>query len=130
MERGVLAIFAEASVQSSESLRSFVNYYNIPFFTWSYPDTKENDFFDKKSDSENDLNNADVTTTDSVETLDYLTTARPNLQKSKQIENKQDEKSFLLNMHPSLTSVLISLIKYNRWQNIYYVYNHDEGKQF
>ena len=46
MERGVVALFGETTMLTSDSLKQFVNAYNIPFFTWSYPNLKTNDFVD------------------------------------------------------------------------------------
>ena len=58
MERGALAIFGEADLATSNSLRSFVNYYNVPFFTWSYPAFNDFnvDYIEKKSDLETVVN--------------------------------------------------------------------------
>lgn len=129
MERGVLAIFAESNIPSSESLSSFVNFYNIPFFTWSYPNKKNEELNDKKFEAES-TSSHDALTTDYSQDY-YLTSTKPKIddqKASQQEEEDSNEVNFLLNMHPSYTSVLISLIKYNRWQTIYYLYNHDEGK--
>ena len=38
-----------------------------------------------------------------------------------------DGNRFVVNLHPAITPTLISLIKYNRWKTIYYLYNHEEG---
>lgn len=42
-------------------------------------------------------------------------------------EMNSQSKNFQVHMHPDMVPMLISLIKYNRWQIIYYVYNHDEA---
>ena len=42
-------------------------------------------------------------------------------------EVNSQSKNFQIHMHPDMVPMLISLIKYNRWQIIYYVYNHDEA---
>ena len=112
MERGVLALFGETSMLSLDSLKSFVNTYNIPFFTWTYPNLNYVDFFDTKIDSE--------TTVDSTDELADSISSKPN-------EPPKEESNYLLNMHPSLTPLIISLLKYHRWETIYYIYDNDEG---
>ena len=118
MERGALAIFGEADLATSNSLRSFVNYYNVPFFTWSYPAFNDFnvDYIEKKSDLETVVN-------DNYESSNKA----KKLETNKIIKNSGDALNFLLNMHPSFTPALVSLIKYNRWQTVYYIYDHDEG---
>jgi hypothetical protein len=116
MERGALAIFGEADLSTSNSLRSFVNYYNVPFFTWSYPTLNDfnADHIEKKSELETEAN-------------ENYENRFKKLEINKARKNSDDALNFLLNMHPSFTPVLVSLIKYNRWQTVYYVYDHDEG---
>ena len=41
MERGVVALFGETKMATSDLLKAFVNQYNIPFYTWSYPRNDE-----------------------------------------------------------------------------------------
>jgi len=112
MSRGVLAIFGETNMFTAESIKSFVNHYNIPFFTWTYPtsdlipnDSKEEAFL---LDEENDYDDDEET------------------QKIK-MKNKTPQTSYLFNMYPSLTGLLISLLKYHKWKNIYYIYDNDEA---
>ena len=93
MEKGVLAIFSEISFNNYDSVNTFVNYYNIPFLTWSYPNRNEENL-DKKLSAE---------------------------------YNETSNENFLLNMHPNLAPILISLVKYNRWEVLYYFYDSDEA---
>lgn len=42
-------------------------------------------------------------------------------------KNEHKAESFILNMHPDLVPLLVSMIKYSRWKNIYYVYDNEEA---
>ncbi len=108
MERGVLALFGETSMAASDSLKSIVNQYNIPFYTWSYP---------KNDEITNVINAGSESSADSTETEQIVSTSN-------------ESPNFLLNMHPSLSPMLIFLMKYHRWQTIYYIYDNDEGFYF
>ena len=107
MERGVLALFGDASMAAADSLKSFVNQYNIPFFTWSYPKNDE-------------LMNVISASSESESQTESEPQAIAN----------DGPSSFLLNMHPSLSPMLIFLMKYHRWQTIYYIYDNDEGLNY
>lgn len=122
MERGVLALFGETSMLTSDSIKTFVNSYNIPFFTWSYPNLKYSDFFDLNK-IENDQS---VIGLDSSTDLQDASSAKPS-QSNKSNETAKDDYPYLLNMHPSFTPLLISLLKYHRWETVYYIYDNDEG---
>ena len=125
MANGVVAIFADLNVATLNSIRSFVNNYNIPFFTWTYPsyNPKEIELFDmqyKESDS-------------GYETLDNLknystnpTNTNIKIEKYSK-ESKYNKRNYILNTHPTISPLLIKLIKNYRWKTVYYFYNHEEG---
>jgi len=116
MSRGVLALFGETNMFTAESIKSFVNHYNIPFFTWTYPNS---DLILSKEEKEENLaiENENANNEDGEDEEN----------KKKLIETKMPEASYLFNMYPSLTGLLISLLKYYKWENIYYIYDNDEA---
>lgn len=120
MERGVVALFGETTMLASDSLKQFVNAYNIPFFTWSYPNLKTNDFVDFKT--EPDLNEQ-ATVSDQINDESDTTPNKPVINS----DAISDEDNYLFNMHPSLTPLLISLMKYHKWSSVYYIYDSDEA---
>ena len=115
MERGVLALFGETSMFTTDSIKSFVNYYNIPFYTWSYPNLN--------TETTKDEYLTDVNSDDQSFESESQTTNTKQINKNKRIS----QSSYLFNMHPTLTPLLVSLLKYYRWPNIYYIYDNDEA---
>lgn len=117
MERGVLALFGETSMFTTDSIKSFVNHYNIPFYTWSYPN------LNTETTTPNDEYLTDVNSDDQSFESESQTTNTKQINKNKRIS----QSSYLFNMHPTLTPLLVSLLKYYRWPNIYYIYDNDEA---
>jgi hypothetical protein len=141
MSRGVLALFGGLNLSSYNSIKSFVDFYNIPFFTWSYP-LYENDVYYLKNvytkqydfnNNEYDLDKNDKNEYDLPNLSDASRNQNDDLYNNLNVENKKNSQfeskklNYLVNMHPEITPVLISLVKYNRWKTVYYLYNSDEG---
>lgn len=131
MEKGVLAIFAQTSSASSVSLKSFTNSYEMPFFSMSHPYHEVEKMPDLLS-TDDDSSVSTVTKSlpennDSEDDQDDDSTS-PEPTKAPIDDKQQELNNFQLNMYPDMVPLLVSLIKYNRWKTIYYVYNYDEGK--
>ncbi len=142
MERGTLAIFGGISSASSKSIKSFVNFYNIPFITWNEPSYKLYDNYLEENDN-NKYTDESSTTKSSVqseyeqnlESIDNVLTKNKDTQINSKANNDNDSNfkmnsNFLINMHPEISPVLISFVKYNRHRIIYYLYNHESGLFF
>ena len=127
MSQGAVAIFGDLNVASLNSIRSFVNNHNIPFFSWSYPsyENEEIQFTDLKSKEESSdiegLNNVLENVAGGLETSNLEANNQKNIPLS------TDYRNYLINMHPTISPLLIKLIKNFRWKTVYYLYNHDEG---
>lgn len=113
MSKGVLAIFGQTTLASSESIRSFSNLYKIPFISLSHPVYTKNDIENQKISA--DFNDPVISDSSSI-----------SKENSTQNESKKSE-NFQINMHPDMVPLLVSLVKYNRWKSVYYIYNHAEG---
>jgi len=127
MERGVLAIFGGVSQQSAKTIKSFVNHYNIPFITWNNPSYKTSENYLDDNDNEYEANNPtkDDDSDNQNEESEYY--AEPSeTTTSSVLKTAESEKkvNYLLNIHPELSSVLVSIIKYNRHKTVYYFYDH------
>lgn len=123
MERGVLAIFGGISEKSVKAVQSFVNYHQIPFITWNNPSYED-------LERENDY---DVYSYNVEYNKDPIIFRNDEFDYQEQTGNAIKQQTFnntnyLINMHPDISAVLVSLIKYNRHKTIYYLYNHEAGK--
>lgn len=124
MAKGVLAVFSNINTASYETLKSFANFYEIPFITMTHPVHVYNYL-----SGEQDINEDEA----SFPAIDSFADKNPQsstAQNQAKFENRHDGKStedFVLTMHPDLVPLLVSMIKYNRWKNIYYVYDNEEG---
>lgn len=146
MSKGVLAIFSNIETSSYETLKAFTSHHEIPFITLTHPIHEysylfENDKsmpgpassgfgYDSSDDPyESNTNNrltssAPVSSSSLPSSWTTYGAARTNEGTNSGVSSKE---SFLLNMHPDLVPLLVSMIKYNRWKNIYYVYDHEEA---
>lgn len=60
--------------------------------------------------------------------LPYITWSNYIKQTSKVSQSGTKENHlFQLYMEPDLSPLLISIIKYNNWKRLYYIYNHEKG---
>lgn len=118
MERGVLAIFGGIPADSVEAIKSFVNFHNVPFIAWNSPPYQSNDDMDDIEDDEMD---ARVFDNDEIELTNKI--VKNTITAAPTTPEKITQPSFYLNMYPDITSVLISIIKYDRHKTVYYLYN-------
>ena len=125
MERGVLAIFGGISDKSAKAVQSFVNFHQIPFITWNNPSYRNNNLKDNEMDSDYEMDNFN----EDDDNKDPIVFRKDQDFTQNVVDNKQadslNETNYLINMHPDISSVLVSLIKYNRYKTIYYLYNHE-----
>lgn len=127
MSKGVLAVFAQTNTAASDALKSFTNSYQMPFITVTHPihEYAYSDENQRERASENHSPSFPINTAEeSISKISQQAKAEEDYQKT--VEKKMSE-NFQFNMHPDLVPMLVSMIKYTRWKNIYYVYNHDEG---
>jgi hypothetical protein len=127
MSRGVLAVFGQATKQSIHTLKSFTNTYHLPFIIWSNP-VKFDDISETlRENEENNVYENDIT--------NFLTEFNNESEiadgeGTNMIDDSSHQdvlQNFQLFLNPDLGQTLISLIKQNRWDKIYYIYNYDEG---
>ena len=128
MSRGVLAVFGQATKQSIHTLKSFTNTYHLPFIIWSNP-VKFDDISETlRENEENNVYENDVT---NYQTEFNNESEIGNEEETNSIDDSSSPKDVLQNfqlfLNPDLGQTLISLIKQNRWEKIYYIYNYDEG---
>ena len=121
MKRGVLGIFGETNMFTLDSVKSFVTYYNVPFYTWSYPNS------DSSSSINQELSTKTTTITDDDNDENYTGLSDDEIMKKKQNKKKSPDISYLFNMYPTLSELLVSLLKYHKWENIFYIYDNDEA---
>ena len=143
MSRGVLAIFGPTKHTSINTLTSLTDFYNIPYISWSFlgrgkPSmTKEkvrkfrnsnckhnavsfepivrtprSAAFDKHDHELQDEYGAN----DDILTNDFTDFT------------SEEETPSQIYLRPDTYSVIIELIKFYKWPNIYYIYNHDHGR--
>jgi hypothetical protein len=150
MSRGVLSIFGATTTTSAATLKSLVNSHKMPFFTWSHPykyklnEIDERDVHDNEPDVDHDTLGSSKSSSAAANNHHhqyhhssqnsneiYFNELGGELKTLKDLrrynEMRSQPKNFQIHMHPDMVPMLTSLIKYNRWQTIYYVYNHEEG---
>lgn len=121
MKRGVLGIFGETNMFTLDSVKSFVTYYNVPFYTWSYPNSDS-------SSINQELSTTTTKITDDDDDENYTGLSDDEIMKKKQNKKKKSpDISYLFNMYPTLSELLVSLLKYHKWENIFYIYDNDEA---
>jgi len=136
MSRGVLAIFGYTSASAAEAIKSYADFYQVPYISLSsavYKQSLQNensddsDFDSLIADNSYDSSNSTSFSEDeqkfveSNENWDDEFSTTQNMNKIVQLKN------FQINMHPDIVPLLVSLIKYNSWKTIFYLYNNDEG---
>jgi hypothetical protein len=136
MSRGVLAIFGYTSASAAEAIKSYADFYQVPYISLASAvyktslvneDSDDSDFNNIMSENSYDSSNNtafiedDQTVIESNENLEYEMTTTQSINKNVHLKN------FQINMHPDIIPLLVSLIKYNRWKTIFYLYNNDEG---
>lgn len=124
MERGVLAIFGGINQDSAKSIKSFVNYYNIPFITWNNPSYKTSDKYLDDNDNEFEMSEIkSLSESEDYDDINYNIEREAKIKQAK-LQEKEGLRNYLINMHPEMSSLLVSIIKYNRHKTIYYLYDH------
>lgn len=113
MSKGVLAIFGQTSFSSAKTIESYANQYNLPFININHP----KNIFNPENEEKNT----------NINYNHFKPTASENL-KSNSIKNDKINQVYQMFMHPNLVPLLISLTKYHRWKNVYYLYNNHEGE--
>ena len=138
MGNGVLAIFGYTSASSSYTLQTYSNLYKYPFISMSSPTYKfyeqlggkknskeENEFFsdemENQSQFKNDEDEIVSVSNDESSELSRLTNLNNRDESGLEVEEYQ------INMAPDMIPILVSLLKYNRWKRVYYLYNYQEG---
>jgi hypothetical protein len=152
MSKGVLAIFAQSSPVSLNSIESFANLYKVPFITTLHPaykpdqvqdmyHEKKNHYYDQEqvdeSDDEDQYSNQKDQNAGFENQENYNFMEKQNINSNTMTMNSNNENSFShtknenqnfhLTMHPDMVPLLVSFIKYSQWKTIYYIYNHDEA---
>ena len=129
MSRGVLVIIGFTSSQTANTIKTYTNFHHIPFISLSPPviDYKPPNV-DEKPDDYHDFN-IDLQDIEAGSNQDEIITSTPVIKEEKTQQNDKDnENNYQINAQPDMVPLLISLVKYNRWKRVYYVYNHPEGK--
>lgn len=111
MSKGVLAVFGQTSFSSAKTIESYADRYNLPFININHP--------------KNILNQNDKETITDFDYDQFKSSESENL---KSISYDKKKQAYQMFMHPNLVPLLISLTKYHRWKNVYYLYNNQEGK--
>jgi hypothetical protein len=134
MTRGPFVIFGTSEWSTLNTLKSFTNFYNMPYVTWSYLDRKPFHTINqikhlnmKKNDNQKSFSN-------SYEKIflrreDYDLIEQKSLIKIQNHSNINSNKpsSYQLFLKPDLVPVLIELIRFYGWKQFYYIYNYENG---
>jgi hypothetical protein len=130
MSKGPLAIFGHWTTGSKNSIETYSNFYNVPFLSWS-PSIYKHESNEENLEKEAFVEQANVDNPDGdfSNENNYMKSSQANLHHVQDhfVSDSVEKPSFQVNFHPDLVPLLISLIKYNRWKTIYYIYNHEEG---
>jgi hypothetical protein len=136
MNRGILGLFGHIDSDSDNALRAITNLYQMPFITWAppiYKYTKSEINHSKLNKKQQDQQNRDEEWF-SDDVADYHSPhVSPNKYSSQYnydhigTETDNDNQYYQINMYPDLVPVIVSLIKYNRWDRVYFFYNHNDA---
>lgn len=151
MNHGALAVFSNIETSSYETLKSFASFHEIPFITMTHP-IHEYNYMSSSSPYDSNHEEDDRSSRGGSSSMDSSLSnfdafddvfdekraswqQRTKTEDDSMIIDSKDKlsssslprESFLLNMHPDLVPLIVSMIKYNRWKNIYYIYDHEEG---
>ena len=139
MSKGVLAIFGFTSSSVADTIKTYTSMHNIPFISLSHPVLKyRSHATELLQNDDSDMNDGGGSgnsqpSSSSASSSSYGGGGGGNSESNEigemMVSNEpiQENVNFQLSMHPDMVPLLISLIKYNRWKRIFYVYNHDEG---
>ncbi len=157
MSRGVLAIFGSTNLASFEIVKSLTNKYNIPFISWSFF-FQDNQNILRALQSRNDLTKHSLLKNETVispvnnnikqqkrdlnfkptrtdyeysypyeyETKNYNNGIEYLKNMKKELATKTEEKQIYL--RPLISDILIEMVRYYRWESVYFVYNHEHGE--
>ena len=140
MNKGVLAIFGYTSDSSAYTLKTYANLYKYPFITMSSPSNKIYEQLERKTlvnDENNDgyLNQEITNETQSInndeETVSEIKSEKDDIGHYKTLNINEEEileaDEYQINMAPDMIPLLVSLLKYNRWKSVFYLYNYQGG---
>jgi hypothetical protein len=127
MNKGVLATLGFSNGLSAYTLETYSNLYEVPIILLSPPNKKHNKYSPKQL------------TYDTVENENLQFIPKKKFQRREEFDEEYEEEAvenvadkftneFQINMYPDITPLLISLLKYNRWKTVYYIYNYPEGE--
>ena len=129
-----MAIFGYTTALSVHTLKTYANLYKVPFISLSPPDGQYIKKTEKIEDTLADENDEEPQQTQSqiqkrsVDSQLNYENNYENLELNSDINvDEEPIEEYQLNMFPDMIPLLVSLIKYNRWKTMYYVYNYDEG---
>ena len=129
MNKGVLATLGFTNGLSAYTLETYSNLYEVPFFTLSQPNKKYNKIVRKISHPVNGEENLQFKQKKSLRKRQDEFNEEYEEDTSDTV-NSEDPNEYQISMYPDITPLLISLLKYNRWKTVYYIYNHPEGIYF
>jgi len=129
MNKGVLAALGFTNGLSAYTLETYYNLYEVPFFSLSPPNKKYNKIITRKTASTSEYENLQFNQKKSFKRREdeFYEEYEEDLN---EIVSNEDPKEYQINMYPDITPLLISLLKYNRWKTVYYIYNYNEGSSF
>lgn len=139
MSRGVLAIFGYTSASAAEAIKSYADFYQVPYISLTSAvykkslandDSEDSDFHSIMTEnSYESSNNTSLNENDqiTIKSNDEIDDELDDEITTQSINKNVHLKNFQINMHPDIIPLLVSLIKYNRWKTIFYLYNNDEG---
>ena len=158
MSRGVLAIFGTTSWSSVSMLNSFTSYYGVPFISWSHLARTRTPAYKLLTDNSSlaghrkflrfhrELSDYSFAKGDArgvrvprnsfdmeneYDVVDYSNNDElllESLEIDDQDSNLKDNSPTQLYLRPDLALAMIELISSYGWTNIYYIYNHEQGK--
>ncbi len=138
MSRGVVVIIGFTSSQTSATLKTYTNFHKIPFINLKSPvinyeetsnDEKReeiDEIFRFTQNSNTDLQDIEEGNSDIQSTTPKALKQSKNEVKRNEAD-RQLEDNFQINAQPDMVPLLISLIKYSRWEKVHYLYNNPEG---
>lgn len=141
MSKGVLAIFSYSNTFTQNSIDSMLNSYRVPFISVMHPFNNEapatlNQVEHGANKDESSHVIESILGKHAINEVIGSVTTTPEQQAKSSTDQKEADDAgnerpkspnSHLSIHPDMTPLLVSLIKYSRWSSIYYVYNHKEG---
>jgi hypothetical protein len=137
MTRGPFAIFGTSEWSTLNTLKSFTNFYNVPYVSWSYLDRKPFYSMNQIKSLNSKITNHHKSYSNSYEKIflrreDYDLIEQKTFIKIQNHTNMNSFKqpSYQLFLKPDLVPVLIELIRFYDWKHFYYIYNYENGNNY